>query len=84
MPQLSGNEPILGLNTHGLSGVGKVVYRPYFLVVDLAIAQEVHDLIYLLTFYQSFGFDVEVELLQVCGPILMEIILQFSLCLHEL
>jgi hypothetical protein len=25
-----------------------------------------------------------VELLQECGPILMEIILQFSLCLHEL
>ena len=31
-----------------------------------------------------FILDVEVELLQVCGPILMVIILQFSLCLHEL
>ena len=31
-----------------------------------------------------FIFDVEVELLQVCGPILMVIILQFSLCLHEM
>jgi hypothetical protein len=28
--------------------------------------------------------DVEVELLQICGPLLMEVILQFSLCLHEL
>jgi hypothetical protein len=26
----------------------------------------------------------EVELLQVCGPIMMVVILQFSLCLHEL
>jgi hypothetical protein len=31
-----------------------------------------------------FILDVEVELLQVCGPLLMEIILQFSLCMHEL
>jgi hypothetical protein len=31
-----------------------------------------------------FILDVEVELLQECGPLLMEIILQFSLCLHEL
>jgi hypothetical protein len=31
-----------------------------------------------------FILDVEVELLQVCGPLLMVIILQFSLCLHEL
>jgi hypothetical protein len=28
--------------------------------------------------------DVEVEWLQVCGPLLLAIILQFSLCLHEL
>jgi hypothetical protein len=28
--------------------------------------------------------DAEVELLQVCGPILMVVILQFALCLHEL
>jgi hypothetical protein len=31
-----------------------------------------------------FTVDVEVELLQVCGPLLMVTILQFSLCLHEL
>ena len=31
-----------------------------------------------------FILDVEVELLQVCGPLLMVAILQFSLCLHEL
>jgi hypothetical protein len=29
-------------------------------------------------------FDVDMELLQVCGPLLMVVILQFSLCLHEL
>jgi hypothetical protein len=31
-----------------------------------------------------FIIDVEVELLQVCGPLLMVVILQFSLCMHEL
>jgi hypothetical protein len=31
-----------------------------------------------------FILDVEVELLQVCGPLLIAIILQFSLCLHKL
>ena len=31
-----------------------------------------------------FILDVEVEFLQVCGPLLMVVILQFSLCLHEL
>ena len=31
-----------------------------------------------------FILDVEVELLQICGPLLMEIILQFALCMHEL
>ena len=31
-----------------------------------------------------FIHDVEVELLQVRGPLLMAVILQFSLCLHEL
>jgi hypothetical protein len=31
-----------------------------------------------------FILDVEVELLQVCGTLLMAVILQFSLCLHEL
>jgi hypothetical protein len=28
--------------------------------------------------------DVEMELLQACGTLLMEVILQFSLCLNEL
>jgi hypothetical protein len=28
--------------------------------------------------------DVDMELLQVCGPLLIEVILQFALCLHEL
>jgi hypothetical protein len=32
----------------------------------------------------SFILDAEVELLQVCGPLLMVVILKFSLCLHEL
>ena len=31
-----------------------------------------------------FILDVEVELLQVCGPLLMVVILLFSLCLNEL
>jgi hypothetical protein len=31
-----------------------------------------------------FILDVEVELLQVCGPLLMAIIMKFPLCLHEL
>jgi hypothetical protein len=31
-----------------------------------------------------FILDVEVELLQVCGPLLMAIIMKFALCLHEL
>jgi hypothetical protein len=31
-----------------------------------------------------FIVDVEEELLQVCGPLLMAVIMQFSLCLHEL
>ena len=31
-----------------------------------------------------FILDVEVELLQVCGPLLMEVIVKFSMCLHEL
>jgi hypothetical protein len=31
-----------------------------------------------------FILDVEVELLQVCGPLLMVTILQFPFCLHEL
>jgi hypothetical protein len=31
-----------------------------------------------------FILDVEVELLELCGPLLMAVIIQFSLCLHEL
>ena len=31
-----------------------------------------------------FILDVEVVLIQVCGLLLMEVILQFSLCLHEM
>jgi hypothetical protein len=31
-----------------------------------------------------FILDVDVELLQVCGPLLMVVILQFFLCMHEL
>jgi hypothetical protein len=30
-----------------------------------------------------FILDVEVELMQICGPLLMVVILQFSSCLHE-
>ena len=41
--------------SHGLSGVGRGVYRPYFLVVGLEIAQAVQDLIYLLTSCRIFG-----------------------------
>jgi hypothetical protein len=37
------------MDSHGLSGVGKGVYRPFFLVVSLEIPEEVQDLIYLLT-----------------------------------
>jgi hypothetical protein len=29
-------------------------------------------------------YGVDMELLQVCGPLMMEVILQFSLCLYEL
>jgi hypothetical protein len=43
------------MDSHGLSGVGRGVYRPCFLVVGLAIAQAVQDLIYLLTSYRSFS-----------------------------
>jgi hypothetical protein len=32
----------------------------------------------------GFIVYVEVEMMQVCGPIMMAIILQFSLCLHEM
>jgi hypothetical protein len=44
----------IDMDSHGLSGVGRGVYRPCFVVVGLAIAQAVWDLIYLLTSYRSF------------------------------
>jgi hypothetical protein len=43
------------MDSHDLLGVGRGVYRPCFLVVGLAIAQVVQDLIYLSTSCQSFG-----------------------------
>ena len=43
------------MDSHGLSGVQRGVYRPCFLVVSLAIVQAVQDLIYLMTSYQSFN-----------------------------
>jgi hypothetical protein len=42
------------MDSHGLSVVGRGVYRPCFLVVDLIIMQAVKNLIYLLTSCQSF------------------------------
>jgi hypothetical protein len=47
---------------------------------DWRSAKEISDVVGA----SCFILDVEVELLQVCGPLLMEIILQFSLCLLEL
>jgi hypothetical protein len=47
---------------------------------DWRAAKEINDSVG--TSY--FILDVEVELLQICVPLLMEVILQFSLCLHEL
>jgi hypothetical protein len=43
-------------------------------------AEEINDVIGA----SCFILYVEVELLQVCGPLLMVVILQFSLCLHEM
>jgi hypothetical protein len=43
------------MDSHGLSGAGRGVYKPCFLVVGLAIAQAMQDLIYLLTSCRSFG-----------------------------
>jgi hypothetical protein len=42
------------MDSHVLLGVGRGVYTPCFLVVGLAIAQKMQDLIYLLTSYRSF------------------------------
>jgi hypothetical protein len=44
----------IDMDSHGLSGVGRGVYRPCFLVVGLEIVKAVQDLIYLLTSCQSF------------------------------
>jgi hypothetical protein len=49
------NMSYIEIDSHGLSGVGRGVYRYYFLVVGLEITQAMHDLIYLLTSYQIFG-----------------------------
>jgi hypothetical protein len=43
------------MDSHGLSGVGRGVYKPCFLVVGLAIVQAVQDLIYLPTSCRSFA-----------------------------
>jgi len=48
------NMQSIEMDSHGLSRVGRGVYKPYFLVFSLAIAQALHDLISLLTSYQSF------------------------------
>jgi hypothetical protein len=47
---------------------------------DWRLAEEINDSIGT----SCFILNVEVELLQICGPLLMAVILQFSLCLHEL
>jgi hypothetical protein len=47
---------------------------------DWQFAEEINDVIG----DSWFILDVEVELLQVCGPLLMAVILQFSFCRHEL
>jgi hypothetical protein len=47
---------------------------------DWRLAEAINDLVGT----SCFILDVEVELLQLCGPLLMVVILQFSLCLHEL
>jgi hypothetical protein len=44
------------------------------------VAEEINDVVGA----SCLILDVEMELLQVCGPLLMVVILQFSLCLHEL
>jgi hypothetical protein len=49
-------------------------------VVDWQSVEAINDVIGA----SCFILDIEVELLQVCGPLLMSIILKFSLCLHEL
>ena len=55
-------------------------YLSSYLTRDWRAAEAINDAIGA----SYFILDVEVELLQVCGPILMAVILQFSPCLHEL
>ena len=43
------------IDSHGLLGVSRGVYNPYFLMDGLEMVQEVHDQIYLLTSCRSFG-----------------------------
>jgi hypothetical protein len=45
----------IAMDYHGSSGVGRGVYMPCFLVVDLEIEHAVQDLIYLLTSCRSLG-----------------------------
>jgi hypothetical protein len=50
------------------------------IVLQLEVAEAVGDAIDA----PCLILDVEIELLQVCGPLLMAVILQFTLFLHEL
>jgi hypothetical protein len=82
--------------TQHLVGVGEVricliEVGPYRGLVATRIEHcgECHDWMLVEEINDSIGtscfiLDVEVELLQICGPLLMAVILQFSLCLHEL
>jgi hypothetical protein len=47
---------------------------------DWRLVEEINDSVST----SCFILDVQAEVLQRCGPLLMAIILQFSLCLHEL
>jgi hypothetical protein len=47
---------------------------------DWRVAKEINDLIGT----SCFILDVELELVQIYGTLFMAVILQFSLCLHEL
>jgi hypothetical protein len=41
------------MESKGLSGVGKKVYSPYFVMEVLKMVQAIQDLIYLLTFLEA-------------------------------
>jgi hypothetical protein len=45
----------IDMDSHGMSRIGGGFYRPCFLVIGLAIAQAVQDLIYLPTYYIFCG-----------------------------